>query len=87
MRVRVKLFANLMSYAPVTGLPGTPFEMEFPEPVSLQNLADCLKLPPDLVKITFVNGISQPFDTLLKPGDEVGIFPPIGGGSHARNYH
>jgi sulfur-carrier protein len=80
MRIRVKLFANLMPYAQVSGLPGTPFEIEVAESASLQNLADLLKLPPDLVKITFVNGISQPFEYLLKPGDEVGIFPPIGGG-------
>ena len=31
-------------------------------------------------KITFVNGIVQPLDWILAAGDDVGIFPPIGGG-------
>lgn len=54
--------------------------MDIPEGTSLGALAESLKLPPDEVKICFVNGrICEP-DTILKDGDEVGIFPPIGGG-------
>ena len=80
MQVRVKLFANIASYAPVKGLPGTPFSLELPEGASLADVVDRLKLPADLVKITFVNGLVQPLDWELRPEDEVGIFPPIGGG-------
>jgi molybdopterin converting factor small subunit len=39
-----------------------------------------LQLPTEQVKITFVNGLARELDTLIQPGDEVGIFPPIGGG-------
>ena len=79
MRVRVKLFASLRRYA--EGLaPGTPFEMELPEGASLQDVVDKLKIPPEEAKVVFVNGISQPVDWILKPLDEIGIFPPIAGG-------
>jgi sulfur-carrier protein len=80
MQIRVKLFATLSRYAPVDGLAGTPFFMEVQEDTKLGDLAELLKFPADLVKVSFVNGIIQPPDWGLKPGDDVGIFPPIGGG-------
>lgn len=79
MLVRVKLFATLARYS--TGdLPGTPFEVELAEEATLQDLVNQLKIPSEETRITFVNGVIQPMDWNLKPGDEVGIFPPIGGG-------
>ncbi|MBN1372353.1 MAG: MoaD/ThiS family protein [Anaerolineaceae bacterium] len=80
MRVRVKLFATLGNFAPVTGLPGTPFEIDLPEGADLSILIDRLKIPAESVKIAFVNGIIQPPNFILTDGDDVGIFPPIGGG-------
>jgi molybdopterin converting factor small subunit len=41
---------------------------------------DQLKIPVEEAKITFVNGIIQELDYEIKSGDEIGIFPPIGGG-------
>jgi sulfur-carrier protein len=80
MRVRVKLFATLGKYARTAGLPGTPFEIELRDGACLSDLLELLTVPAGLVKITFVNGIVQPLDWLLKDEDDVGIFPPIGGG-------
>jgi molybdopterin converting factor small subunit len=80
MRVQVKLFANLSPYAPVTGLPGKPFNVDLPEGATLASVVEALKLPLDLVKISFVNAVAQPLDWALKEGDDIGIFPPIGGG-------
>jgi molybdopterin synthase sulfur carrier subunit len=80
MHIRVKLFATLKMYAPVEGLSGTPFEMDLPEGFTLQALTEYLKLPPEEVKLTFVNGRAQPLEFELTNGDEVGIFPPVGGG-------
>jgi molybdopterin synthase sulfur carrier subunit len=80
MRVSVKLFATLGKYASVSGLPGTPFEVELPEGACLGDLLAQLKIPAGLVKITFVNAVIQPLDWVLKAGDDVGIFPPVGGG-------
>ena len=80
MHVTVKLFAGLKNFAPVQGLPGTPFDIELPDPSTLQDLVAHLNLPEEEVKIAFVNGIIQEMDSVLKSGDEIGIFPPVGGG-------
>jgi sulfur carrier protein ThiS len=80
MQIQVKLYASLSRFS-AGGLPGTPFEVEIPEGSNLQDLVDFLKIPPEETKITFVNGLVQALDWELKPGDQVGLFPPIGGGS------
>jgi molybdopterin converting factor small subunit len=79
MRVRVKLYASLSRYygnAPA----GAPFEIEVPESATMVDLVDRLKLPREEVKLFFVKGRARPIDWPLEPGDEVGIFPLIGGG-------
>lgn len=80
MHIRVKLFATLGNFAPVSGFPGTPFEMNLPEGTDLSALIDRLQIPAESVKIAFVNGIIQSSDFILTDGDDVGIFPPVGGG-------
>jgi molybdopterin synthase sulfur carrier subunit len=79
MRVRVKLFATLRRFAENVA-PGSPFEVELEQAATLQALLDQLKIPVEEAKITFVNGIIQELDYVIKTGDEIGIFPPIGGG-------
>ncbi|NMC12531.1 MAG: MoaD/ThiS family protein [Chloroflexi bacterium] len=79
MRIRVKLFATLSRFSK-SEYSGAPFEIEIPEGTTIQDLINLLKIPAEEAKITFVNGITQPPDYLIKPDDEVGIFPPIGGG-------
>jgi molybdopterin synthase sulfur carrier subunit len=79
MRVRVKLFATLRRYAEKEKA-GVPFEVELAEAATLQELLIQLKIPVEEAKITFVNGVIQELDYVIKTGDEVGIFPPIGGG-------
>lgn len=80
MRLRVKLFATLAQFSPVDGLPGTPFEVELPDGASIGDVFRQIGIAEELVKITFVNGIVQTADFVLAPGDDIGIFPPIGGG-------
>jgi molybdopterin synthase sulfur carrier subunit len=83
MRIRAKLFASLRRYAPgaSTGaLAGTPFEVDLPDGAVVADLIHHLSLPAEEVKVAFVNGRVQPEDWRLEPGDEVGIFPPGGGG-------
>jgi len=79
MNVRVKLYATLSRY--VSGVTsGSPLEVELPEDSTLADLVARLALPPQEVKVIFVNGRAREPDYRLAPGDEVGIFPPIGGG-------
>jgi sulfur-carrier protein len=77
--VRVKLFATLANYFQ-GAQPGVPFISEMPVGSTLSNLMERLKLPEEDVKLTFVNGRLEPREYQLKNDDEVGIFPPIGGG-------
>jgi molybdopterin converting factor small subunit len=79
MHVTVKLYATLHRYGQGKQA-GMPFEIELPENATLRRLIDQLKIPPEETRITFVNGIIQESNWMLKDGDEVGMFPPIGGG-------
>jgi len=79
MRVRAKLFATLSRHFAGV-MPGTPVEVEVSDGAMLVDLVDQLRLSHEEVKMVFVNGRIQPLDYVLRPGDEVGIFPPVGGG-------
>ncbi len=79
MRIRVKLFATLGRRV-AGGAGGELFPVEVPEGSTIAGLIRQLDLPEEEVKVTFVNARARPVDWPLQPEDEVGIFPPIGGG-------
>jgi molybdopterin converting factor small subunit len=79
MQVRVKLYASLSRYY-VKVAAGVPFDVGLPENATIVDLVNRLKLPKEEVKLFFVKGRVRPIDWPLEPGDEVGIFPLIGGG-------
>ncbi len=79
MKITVKLYATLARYSP-GGLAGTPFEVDLPESAQLRQLVDHLGIPDQETRVVFVNGLVREMDWVLQPGDDVGIFPPIGGG-------
>ncbi len=79
MHITLKLFASLARFSP-GDLPGTPFELDLPESATLQDLIEQLHMPAEETKVSFVNGLIRDLDWVLQPDDEVGIFPPIGGG-------
>ncbi len=79
MRIKVKLFATLAEC--VSGVEaGEPFDVALKQPATLADLIGHLGLPEDQTKLVFVNGRMENTDFLLSDGDEVGVFPPIGGG-------
>jgi molybdopterin converting factor small subunit len=39
-----------------------------------------LEIPPEETRVAFVNGHIHDMDWELKTEDEVGLFPPVGGG-------
>ncbi|PKO08190.1 MAG: molybdopterin synthase sulfur carrier subunit [Chloroflexi bacterium HGW-Chloroflexi-2] len=80
MIVKVKLFATLRKYLPGVEL-GKSSDIELESGSSIAQLYDVLGIPAEEIKLAYVNGIFCEMDTELKDGDEIGIFPPIGGGS------
>ena len=79
MHVTVKVFASLKRYLPEDRA-DHPFDMEIPEGATLEDVVRLIGLPSDEVKVTFVNGRTEELTHALRDGDEIGIFPPIGGG-------
>ncbi len=77
--VHVKLFATLRQYRPGLGI-GEAFPIELPDGASVRDLIQTVGLPEDEVKIVFVNALFRELAHQLADGDEVGIFPPVGGG-------
>jgi molybdopterin converting factor small subunit len=77
--VHAKLFATLRHYRPGLGL-GEAVPVELPKGATVEDLIGQLGLPEDEVKVVFVNALFRDSDHVLDDGDEVGIFPPVGGG-------
>ena len=79
MVVRVRLFATLRRHYPHLAI-GEPMPVEVAEGTTVGQLLDHLRLPADEVKIVFVNNTVREAGHVLHDGDEMGIFPPVGGG-------
>ena len=79
MTVHAKLFATLRRFRPEVKM-GESFPVELPEGATLAQLMQKVGLPEEEVKVVFVNGLFRTGEHPLASGDEVGIFPPVGGG-------
>ena len=47
---------------------------------TIRSILESLKIEPEEVSIVLINGRDGLLDTLLKEGDVVSLFPPVGGG-------
>jgi molybdopterin synthase sulfur carrier subunit len=79
IRVNVRLFATLRRELPHLGV-GESLSVELPDDATVGQLVRELELPEEQVKIVFVNSTVRKEDYGLTDGDEIGIFPPVGGG-------
>jgi len=77
--IRAKLFATLRRYYPHLGI-GKAMEVELPDGATVSQLIEQLQLPAGEIKVIFVNSIVRNVDHPLADGDEIGIFPAVGGG-------
>lgn len=80
MIIKVKLYASLQRYAPAGQFAGEAFDMDLPEASPIAAIIESLAIRPHEVKVAFVNGRARAEIYRLQEGDEVGIFPPVGGG-------
>ena len=77
--VQVRLYATLRRRFPSQGL-GETMPVALPDRATVGQLIENLALPAEQVKVVFVNQRIRPDDTILNDGDQIGIFPPVGGG-------
>ncbi len=77
--VHVKLFATLREHRPGLAM-GEAFAVDLPEGATVRDLVRQLGLPQEEVKAVYVNALFREMDLVLADGDELGIFPPVGGG-------
>ncbi len=79
MIVQVKLFATLRRNYPQLGI-GEAMPVELPADATVGQLLQKLAIPTAQAKIVFVGNVARGEDHVLSEGDEIGIFPPVGGG-------
>ncbi len=79
MIVHVRLFATLRRHYPHLGI-GEAMAVELTDGATIEQLIEHLHLPATEIKIIFVNSITQKWEHTLGDGDQVGIFPAVGGG-------
>jgi molybdopterin converting factor small subunit len=74
VKLTVKLFATLrLNRFKVQ-------EMEFTDGMTIDQVARELEIPPAELALTLVNGLSVDTGHVLRDGDTLAIFPPVGGG-------
>lgn len=73
--ITIRLYATLQGYMP-DNADHYPIQMG----ASLEHLIKSLEIPKDKIKLLFINGVRCGLETIVKDGDCIGIFPPIGGG-------
>ncbi len=71
----LKLFATLAKHLPENA-DNYPIE----EGMTVNDLVKKLSIPEKEAKLIFINSRKADIFSLLHHGDQVGIFPPIGGG-------
>jgi sulfur carrier protein ThiS len=79
MEITLNLFATLSRYMPRKAK-GNSCTIEVNEGTRIRELLEGLKIPAKEVKLVFLNGGQAKGDEILKDGDRVGVFPPLGGG-------
>lgn len=80
MKVLVRFFADLREFAPAGKTDGGGYRLELAPQSRIADLLAQLKIPPSRIKVIFVNGRARDLDYHLHDEDEVGLFPPVGGG-------
>ena len=79
MKIEVNLYATLKRYMKNdTG--GKSLVIDVEDGKCVKDIIQKVKIPVDSVKLIFINGVHAKRDTILKDGDRLGLFPPVGGG-------
>jgi molybdopterin synthase sulfur carrier subunit len=79
MKVEVNLYATLSQYIP-DGNKGSTHIVEVEEGTTVGELLRQMGVPTQSAKLIFLDGMHSDLDTVLKEGNRLGVFPPVGGG-------
>ena len=74
-KIQLKLFANLQAFTPPAA-----DHFSIKAGITVGELLAQLDIPEDQIKLVFVDGVKSERTTILRGGERVGIFPPVGGG-------
>ena len=72
--IEVKLFAYFRDGR------GKSVDVDYQPGIKIIDIVKQLKIEPEDVAIILVNGRHQSMDTVLKDGQKLFLFPPVGGG-------
>lgn len=75
--IQVKLYANLVQFSKSKK---KELEISWSKGLTIEKILNDEGISLKIAKIIMVNGRSQDSSFLLKNGDRVVIFPPVGGG-------
>ena len=79
MKIELRLFASLRQYIP-DNIGGEALIINVSDGTTIRDILRQFKVPEDVVKLVFLNGVHARMDDILKDGDRLGIFPPVAGG-------
>ena len=73
--VSIQFFATLTKFTP-------PNHQNYPvdDGATVMDILTELNVPVDDIRLVFVNGVKGEFSSILREGDRIGVFPPVGGG-------
>ncbi len=73
--IQIRLFASLQKF-----MPASADNYAIEAGITVGALLQQLDVPLDMIKIVFIDNVHAELTSILKGGERVGIFPPVGGG-------
>lgn len=81
MELNVGLFAGLICKNEDLACHGEKeFTQQFPDGMTIRDLRNMLGIDPAIPLLAMVNNHGEAEDLVLRDGDRVALFPPLGGG-------
>jgi len=73
--IQIKLFANLQKF-----MPASAENYAIEAGITVGTLLQQLDIPQDMIKLVFIDNVRAGLTSILKGGERIGIFSPVGGG-------
>jgi sulfur carrier protein ThiS len=78
MEIKIKFLGPFRDYSPQRE--GFICAIEVPEGSSVKDVCTQLKIPSDAPRMVLVNGLTREDSEILRAGDILSLFSPLGGG-------